>query len=232
MVLWALFAREMNVQLLEILFFAMVAGIVLFRLYSVLGRRTGNERPPSDGINPRIGHTVDNVVKLPERGIAREAMSAERPADPLQRGLLDIKLSDRTFEEDHFLSGARSAFEMIVTAYAANDRAALKPLLSDEVFSAFDVGMKARETARQKTSFTFVGFKNAAITAAALKGRMAEITVTFNAQYISATMDESGAVVEGDSKSVRDVTDVWTFARDVRAADPNWHLVATSGDDV
>jgi predicted lipid-binding transport protein (Tim44 family) len=171
---------------------------------------------------------ADNVVPLP--GVARPAAAA--PADPLTRGLLDIKLADRGFEDEHFVTGAKSAFEMIVTAYAAGDRATLKPLLGDDVFSAFDGGIRAREEAKQTTSFTFVGFKDARITQAALKGRMADVTVTFNAQYISATLDANGAVVEGDTKSVRDVTDVWTFERDVRANDPNWHLVATSGDDV
>jgi predicted lipid-binding transport protein (Tim44 family) len=223
----------MNSQLLEILFIAMVAGLVLFRLYSVLGRRTGHERPPQEEVNARVGQTADNVVQLPDRTAQqRENANAERPTDPLQRGLVDIKLADRTFEEDHFLTGARAAFEMIVTAFAAGDRATLRPLLSDEVFSAFDGGIRAREQAKQKVNFTFVGFKDAKLTHAALKGRMAEVTVTFAAQYITATLDQGGNVVEGDTKSVRDVTDIWTFAHDVRAGDPNWKLVATAGDDL
>lgn len=219
----------MNAQLLEILFFAMVAGLVLFRLYSVLGRRTGNERPPQENVNARYSSN-DNVVKLPDRAPPRDVAST--PADPLQRALLDIKLADKGFEEEHFLSGAKAAFEMIVTAYAAGDRATLKPLLSDEVFSAFDSGIRARESAKLKTAFTFVGFKDAKITHAAMKGRTAEVTAMLNAQYISATTDANGTVVEGDTKTVKDVTDIWTFARDTRSSDPNWHLVATSGDDV
>jgi predicted lipid-binding transport protein (Tim44 family) len=217
----------MNAQLLEILFFAMVAGLILFRLYSVLGRRTGHERPPQENVNARVP-AADNVVKLPDRA----APVANAPTDPLQRALLDIKLADKGFEEEHFVSGAKSAFEMIVTAYAAGDRATLKPLLNDDVFAAFDSGIRSREQVKQKTQFTFVGFKDAKITGATLKGRMADVTVTFNAQYISATLDQTGAVVEGDTKTVRNVTDIWTFARDVRASDPNWVLVATSGDDV
>ncbi|HEX2592895.1 MAG TPA: Tim44/TimA family putative adaptor protein [Rhizomicrobium sp.] len=220
----------MNAQLLEILFFAMVAGIVLFRLYSVLGRRTGNERPPQENVNARVPNASDNVVQLPDRTAPREAPSG--PVDPLQRALLDIKLADKSFEEDHFVSGAKQAFEMIVTAYSAGDRATLKSLVSQDVFAAFDSGITAREKANQKASFTFVGFKNVRISDAALKGRMAEVTVTFNAQYISATTDANGTVVDGDTTTVRDVTDVWTFSRDTRASDPNWMLVATSGDDV
>jgi predicted lipid-binding transport protein (Tim44 family) len=143
---------------------------------------------------------------------------------------MDIKLADRSFETDHFISGARSAYELIVTAFARGDRAQLKPLLSDEVFAAFGQVISGREQRKETVAFTFVGFKDVKIVHAVLKGRSAEITLAFGSQFISATTDAHAAIIDGDSKSVRDVTDVWTFARDVRARDPNWLLVATSGD--
>ena len=218
-----------NAQLLGILLAAMVAGIILFRLYQVLGRRTGHERPPQ---KPRIGgnqgkvsETGDNVVALPDRG----ASQPQTASDPLSQALLDIKLADRAFENDHFVSGARAAYEMIVTAFAAGNRAALRPLLSEEVFHAFEGAIAGREARKEKVSYTFVGFKSAKIVHAALKGTTAEVTVAFEAQFISATTNEAGAVIEGDGKAVRDVTDNWTFARDTRARDPNWTLIATSG---
>ena len=218
-----------NSELLDIVLIA-VAGFVLFRLYTVLGRRTGHERPPQEGsyrLSPEAPQPAqDNVVALPPR---TEIIDG-RPADPVARGLLDIKDADKSFDTEHFLSGARQAYEMIVTAYAGGDRATLKPLLGPEVFQAFDGAISARLAARHTTSFTFVGFKDAKIVQAALKARMAEITVAFGAQFISATSDETGAVIEGDARTVRDVTDVWTFTRDTRARDPNWTLVATSGD--
>ena len=148
----------------------------------------------------------------------------------MARGLLDIKLADRGFETDHFVSGARSAYELIVTAFARGDRAQLKPLLSDEVFAAFSQVIAGHEQRKETVAFTFVGFKDVKIVHAALKGRSAEITLAFGSQFISATTDASGAVLTGDTKSVRDVTDVWSFARDVRERDPNWLMVATSGD--
>jgi predicted lipid-binding transport protein (Tim44 family) len=104
----------------------------------------------------------------------------------------------------------------------------LRPLLSDEVYGAFDSVMKGRDERKEKVAFTFVGVKEARISHAVLKGRMAEVTVTFNAQYISAASNEAGAIIDGDPKSVRDANDIWTFARDVRASDPNWKLVATT----
>src|ERR1700733_472121 len=129
-----------NSQLLDIFLIAMVAGIILFRLYTVLGRRTGHERPPQEnyrlsGAAPTPPATDDNVVALPTA--KRPEAVADKPADPVARALLDIKLADRGFETEHFLAGARSAYEMIVTAFAKGDRAALRPLLSDEVYKAF-----------------------------------------------------------------------------------------------
>ncbi len=97
------------------------------------------------------------------------------------------------------------------------------------VFAAFDQVIAGREQRKERVEFTFVGFKDVKIVHAALKGRAAEITVAIGAQFISATLGADGQLLEGDAKSVRDVTDVWTFSRDVRARDPNWLLVATSG---
>lgn len=224
-----------NSQFLDILLIAMVAGIVLFRLYTVLGRRTGQERPPQDryGLGapskPATPKGGDNVVVLPTP--ARAEAVLEKPADPIARGLLDIKQADRGFDADHFLAGARAAYEMIVTAFAAGNRAELKPLLSDDVFKAFDSVIRGREERKEKVEFTFVGFKELTIAEAGMKGRMADITVSVSAQFISATQNANGAVIDGDPKSVREVTDVWSFARDVRAGDPNWALVATSGGE-
>lgn len=217
-------------QLLGILLIAMVAGIILFRLYTVLGRRTGNEREPQERLR-RIGGAApaatDNVVALPDRTAA-----SDRPAqsgDPVARALLDIKLADRSFETEHFLEGARQAYQMIVTAFAARDRATLRPLLSDEVYSAFDSVMRGREERTETVTYSFEGFRNVRIVHAEMKGQTSEITVEFAAQFISATTDAAGAVIDGDPKAVREVVDVWSFARDTRATDPNWTLVATTG---
>jgi predicted lipid-binding transport protein (Tim44 family) len=219
-------------QLLDIFLIAMVAGVILFRLYTVLGRRTGHERPPPENYrlseHPPVPAGDDTAVAHGDgRGVARPALS-ERPADPVASGLLDIQLADRSFDRDHFVTGARAAYEMIVTAFANNDRADLRPLLSEEVYAAFEAAMRGREERGEKLTFTFVGFKEVKIVAAALKGRVAEITLTFDAQFISATSDAHGALIEGDSKTVRDITDIWTFSHDIRARDPNWVLVATS----
>jgi predicted lipid-binding transport protein (Tim44 family) len=209
-----------NSQLLLIVLAAMVAGVFAIRLYTVLGRRTGAEREPS-GLFGRMA----GAAAAP----ARPAIAAA--TDPLSRALTDIKLADKSFDNDKFLSGARHAYEIVVTAFAQNDRAAMRPLVNDEVFAVFDKEMHAREERGEKTSFTFGGFTGVKIAQAFLKDRMAEITVAFAAQFASATMDAAGKVIEGDAKAMRDVVDHWSFARDVRASDPNWTLVATAGPE-
>jgi predicted lipid-binding transport protein (Tim44 family) len=211
-------------QLINIILIATVAGFILFRLYSVLGRRTGHERPPQDDYRLR---QAENAVGAPAQ-LAHT--SAERPSDPVASGLFDIGLADRGFEKEYFLKGARAAYEVILTAFAACDRTTLKPLLSEEVFAAFETVMRRREAAGEKTTLTLVGFDDVKIIAASLKGNIAEVTLAFGAQLISAISNAQGAVIDGDAASVHEVTDVWSFSRDVRARDPNWTLVATSSE--
>ena len=218
----------MNSQFLFIVIIAMVAGVILFRLYTVLGRRTGQERQ-RDPFGRLNRPDAPNLGGMPERSARAESLDA--PSDPLARGLFDIALADHRFDETHFIEGAKSAYEITITAFAHGDRAVLRPLLSDEVYAAFDSVMRERDAKHQKVSFTFVGFGEVRITEAVLKKRMAEVTVSFAANFISATTDASGAVVHGDPNSVRGVADVWTFARDVRATDPNWMIIATHGDE-
>jgi predicted lipid-binding transport protein (Tim44 family) len=218
-----------NAQYLEILILAVVAAVILFRLYTVLGRRTGHEPPPRDsyGLSGQA-QTAPKDAAVPPPSSSADT-PPDRPADLAARGLFDIKLADRTFETEHFVAGAKAAYELIVTAFARGDRAALKPLLASEVYAAFDQVIAGREQKKERVEFTFVGFKDVKIVHASLKNRAAEITVAIGAQFISATLDANGQIVEGDTKSVRDVTDVWAFSRDVKARDPNWLLVATSG---
>lgn len=218
----------MQTQFIDIILFAMVAGFIAFRLYMVLGRRTGHERTPEERVRvpeavPAKAPVKDNVVVLPDRGA-----SAAPAASPSARGLMDIKLADKTFEEGKFLSGARAAHEIIVTAYAKGDRASLRPLLSDDVYAAFEAEIRGREQRKERVDFMVAGVKPSRIVDAELKGRTAEITVRFESEIISARYDAAGKVVEGDPKTPHTVTDIWTFARDVSARDPNWKLVGTA----
>ncbi|MBI1210302.1 MAG: Tim44/TimA family putative adaptor protein [Alphaproteobacteria bacterium] len=227
--------------LVEIVFLAAVAAFIAYKLYGVLGRRTGNERTPFDPmrrerIDARGAQPGDEkVVQLPPRPreLARapvvDSIESKLPVgSPVAKGIADLRQVDRDFSADGFLSGAKVAHEMIAKAFADGDRRALKPLLSDDVYRGFDDAITAREKAGSKVEFSFVGLKQATLEDVTLRGRLAEITVRFVSELISATRDAAGAVIEGAAGAVREVTDVWTFARDPRSSDPNWKLVATA----
>lgn len=220
--------------------FLVLAVAIFLRLRSVLGRRTGNERPPVDyrAGEPAVG-AGDNVVTLPgARGDGPAAPvsdedAAERLAKVAPEGsalneqLRALMAADPSFDPDGFVAGARAAYEMIVTAFAAGDRKTLKSLLSKEVFDSFSSAIGEREARGEKTESTFVGIDKAEIAEAALKGPAAQITIRFRSELISLTRSKDGEIVDGDPNKVVEVTDVWTFAREVSSRDPNWKLVAT-----
>jgi predicted lipid-binding transport protein (Tim44 family) len=207
-------------QFVDIIFFAMVAAFLVLRLRSVLGRRTGQERPP--GSRP----DGDNVVALPERRGPAPSFEAP-PGSEIAQNLALIQNADPSFTPDSFMGGARAAFGMIVAAYAAGDAPALRPLLSDEVFRNFSTAIDTRRTAGETLDTEVVKLKSMDVTEARMDGSNALVTVTFVSDQVNVVRDAQGHVVDGDPSRIAEVTDIWTFARDTRAKDPNWLLVAT-----
>jgi predicted lipid-binding transport protein (Tim44 family) len=230
------------------LIFLVLAVVIFFKLRSVLGQRTGSERPPFDPFTRRKASepeaaASDKVVSLPRRPTANDdaAASAQPGAagedqriagiapagTPLAAALAAIIAADRNFDPQQFIDGARTAYEMIVTAFAQGDRKALKPLLGREVYDGFAGAISEREARGETVEFNFVGFEKVEMVDAAMKSGTAQVSVKFVSKLISATRDKGGEVVDGDPVHIADVTDIWTFARDVSSRDPNWLLVAT-----
>ncbi|MDZ3837686.1 MAG: Tim44/TimA family putative adaptor protein [Rhodospirillales bacterium] len=220
-------------QFIDIILFALVAGFLILRLRSVLGRRDGHQGPAQDPFRPPAAKdkAEADVVRLPERGEPAPAPAPDQAPGSLQAGVTQIKIADPSFKEDEFLSGAGVAFEMILTAYVAGDSAALKPLLSPEVFANFSRSIEERAAAGDVLETTLVGVQKATIEEAYMAGRMAHVTVRFVSEQVTVTRNASGEIVEGDPERVTTVTDLWTFARDTRSPDPNWTLVATGTVD-
>ena len=208
----------------DIIFFAMVAAFLVLRLRSVLGRRTGNERPRNAGYGKPAADSRanDNVVALPDR--SKSTVAADSPA---AAGLAQIKIAAPAFSEAEFLKGARAAFEMIVTAFANGDRDTLRPLTSGEVYANLESVIREREASGHALDSTLVGVKSVDIVGAGIDEREAQITLKFVSEQVNVTRDGEGGVVSGRTDLVDEVTDIWTFARDIRAQDPNWYLIAT-----
>jgi predicted lipid-binding transport protein (Tim44 family) len=228
------------------IFFLIAAVVIFFQLRNVLGRRTGNERPPFDPYTAARSKPQDangkpeNVVSLPQRKrapgepaedayVAIDAFA--KPGTDLNKGLRAIKDADASFEPKGFVEGAKMAYEMIVMAYADGDRKTLKNLLSREVFDGFVAAIADREGRSEKIQSSFVGIDKADIVSAEMKGGEAHVTLRIVSELISATRDKAGEVIDGDPETVAEVKDVWTFARDTRSKDPNWKLVATEEEE-
>lgn len=226
------------------IFFLVAAVVIFFQLRNVLGRRTGNERPPYDPYTagrskePDASTKPDNVVSLPRKRAPGEpddtyaAIDAfAKPDTDLNRGLRAIRDADASFDPKGFVEGAKMAYEMIVMAYADGDRKTLKNLLSREVYDGFVNAIGEREGRAEKVQSSFVGIDKADIVAAEMKGSEAHVTLRIVSELISATRNKAGEVIDGDPETVAEVKDVWTFARDTRSRDPNWKLVATEEED-
>jgi predicted lipid-binding transport protein (Tim44 family) len=219
----------MDFPFLDIVFFAMLAIFLGLRLRNVLGRRTGLEKRRPDPFKPAepAPQTADNVLRLPERDRkALESLSQDEDT-PLARGVKAIRQADPSFDEAAFVGGARGAFEMIVMAFAKGDLNALRPLLADGVFENFKRAVDDRTARGETLETTLVGITAAELVDADLDGSTARVTLRFVSEQVNVTKAADGKVVDGDASKVVTITDVWTFARDVRSRDPNWALVET-----
>lgn len=222
------------------LFFLVAAVLIFLQLRSVLGRRTGNEKPPFEPYSPRDvsqapGGDDGKLVTLPRRDEGGdERFSAidafAKPGTSLNASLRDLVAVDADFNPKEFLNGARMAYEMIVTAFAEGDRKTLKGLLSREVYESFDSAISERESRGETMKSTFVGIEKAEIKQVAVKENEEQVTVRVVCQLITATFDKDGKLIDGDPEAVSEVNDIWTFARDIRSRDPNWKLVATESE--
>ncbi|HEY0854051.1 MAG TPA: Tim44/TimA family putative adaptor protein [Devosia sp.] len=225
-----------------------LAIFILFRLRSVLGTRTGNERSPLERRNEAAAKAgakpgEDSVVQMRPRPVEpandgdleRRARKLETEITQLSHGdagiadgLKAIADADPSFGPKSFLEGAKQAYEMIVTAFAQGDRQTLKNLLEKDVYDGFERAIKDREAIGNKVDFTFVGLPKIEITEAELDKRNANVTIRFDAEVVQATRDKDGTLIEGNADQVQTISDEWTFARNPKSRDPNWKLVATN----
>lgn len=224
------------------LIFLVAAVFVFLQLRNVLGRRTGQERPPFDPYSRQREEAVkddagdaDNVITLPGRGDNPEPYveidKITPPGTDTNKGLRAIRDAAPGFHPGEFLNGAKMAYEMIVMAFADGDRKTLRNLLSREVYEGFESALDEREARGETVQTNFVGIDTIDIVGAQLRDQEALVTVSVVSQLVSATRDKDGEILEGDPDSVAEVQDVWTFKRDVHSDAPDWELVATEADE-
>ncbi len=214
---------------IDLLLFGMIAAFLVLRLRSILGRKTGFERPARPDVTPpgEVPGLNRTATSPPDLRVvpSTPARALPDPASPAGQVLARMRAVNPAFDAGHFLGGAEAAFRMIVTAYAAGDRVALRPLLSDETYAAFEGAITAREEAGDTQRTELRAVQSCAIESAALTGTVGAITVRLVSDQVSETLDRGGRSVHGGD-AVTEITDLWTFERDLAQPDPAWRLSA------
>lgn len=205
--------------------FALLALFVVWKLRSVLGERTGLEQRREDGVasfptqappQPPSGNLDSRWADFAEKGTS------------VWSGMDAIAGAQSGFSPRAFLDGASGAYEMVVQAFSRGDEATLRSLTADDVFASFKKALADRNQRGEKLDTTFVGFNSVKIVEARVEGSKALIAVRFDAQFITATHDKDGALIEGDPNRPSNIVDIWTFGRRNDSDGPNWTLEATS----
>lgn len=218
-----------------IIILAMVAAFLGLRLYSVLGKRTGHEQDPLAGRMDRSlpeaaagsgqsessnqhdnAHDLSNVTAM-SPGIERAA----------EAGLQRIASSDRNFDPVRFIIGAKTAYGMILDAFWTGNRDDLRDLTDDDVFESFTAAIDAREERGETLENSLVRIERAAIVDAELQGRIARITMRFDADIASVVRDKDGELIAGSVSDAVETHDIWTFSRNLDDAAPDWVLDET-----
>lgn len=237
----------------DIILIGLVAVFLILRLRSVLGKRTGNERPPARDpftppapptATPRLGDAPanqgnDNVVPLPTANAPapRPSLATNGPGGiratvlpSAAAGVAAIRAADPSFEPLGFTAGARAAFTAIVEAFAKGDTSTLRPLLDGPTFASFEAAIRGRVERKEKAETTLIGFEASDISSAEMQGTNASVTVRFVSEQINVLRNAEGQIVDGNPNEVQKVIDLWTFRRDTKSSDPNWLLIKTESE--
>ena len=199
-------------QYLDILILAVLAGLVLLRLRSVLGRRTGNEKTDTSSFNYEATNTESKVepsLKIP----------------PVDRNTSSV---DSWFDSKDFLNGANKAYELIVTNFENGNKKALTPFLEKSVLSNFSEVIDQRQQDNHTVEFSFIGIESSEIVHKDLKNDPMEVTVRFISEMITCIRNNKDEIISGSMNQVQKITDVWTFTKNKKIKSDNWLLSATS----
>ena len=217
----------MSPAIIEILVLAGIAIFLVLRLKNVLGTREGFEKPPLQDAAPPKNSRDFRVIDGGEDTDITDNVDKKSPS---AEALARMKKVDADFMVNDFLTGARSAYEMILMAFENGDLKDVESFLDEDVKDAFQQVIDMRAKKKLKVEAEFFGIRELSLKNADFddKSNVAELSVAFTGELSSVVKNKDGEVVEGDAKQVKRQRDTWTFSRDLSSADPNWLLVATS----
>tara|TARA_A100001011_G_scaffold374294_1_gene434623 strand:- start:2287 stop:2907 length:621 start_codon:yes stop_codon:yes gene_type:complete len=191
-----------NFGYIDIILLGMIAGFIILRLRSILGRKTGHETK----IYPTFSEKKFNIPK--------------NEVKPVKQNHEVLEGKDKK----EFLKGAEIAYETILTSFAKGDNTKLKTLLTSSMAKNFFEAIEARNKENIKSDFTFIGVKESNVEKYEKIKDDLFATVKFVAEVISSKKDQNGKVIEGNPDKIKFVTDVWKFTKNIRNSSPNWYL--------
>jgi len=217
---------------LDLIFFVLVAAFLIIRLRSVLGRRTGNEKKSKD-----IFIYQDTTLNVEKKIVDENQSKKDKIHGKLSKNKEDnlknsttlekIYYFDRNFSPKKFLSGAKTAFQMIIESYTKGNINKIKYLLGASVFSIFSREIKSRARKKHVLEHTLISIKSAGIEKINVKYSIADIVVKFVSEQVNLLKNKKGKILKGDGEFIENHTNYWTFSKDMKSSNPNWKLVAT-----
>lgn len=220
---------------MDILFLAIVAIYIFMKLKSQLGNVDEEEKKSIRAkLDSRMQEIQKEVVRQAKEVINQANSENILTKNQLTSGLdisskkaLDEILQKSNITLDFFVEGAKSAFEMILTAFAKGDLETLKSLLSPEIFNSFQSAIKEREVNKQKLTTNLISIKNVEISQVSLNENLAIIKLNIFSKQINYVCNENNEVISGVKDQINEMSDSWTFSRDINSVNPNWQIIAT-----
>lgn len=213
----------------DIIVIGAIAAFILLRYRAMLGEPRGRD----EGVRPSAAPLgeKERVVQLPllraSPATREKADDFSKHGDSLAEKFVAMRAIDREFSPDEFLQGARTAYEMVITAFSKRDEDTLKMLLSPDMFKSFALSLADAQKENRFTDTTLVAITSAKISSAKLVGNQATLSVDFVSDQIHLIRDVAGIILEGDPSAQLRVEDAWTFTRNLSSASPNWTIIET-----
>lgn len=211
-------------QFLDIIILFVIAVLLISRLRSVLGTRSDDEEPIIKDLLKEKSHKVIDLKEVKEVVIESKVIDEN---DSFFSLTSKIKVKDPDFDEQEFIEGAKIAFEMIIKSYAQGDFEVLKNLLADEVLKSFTDAIEKRKQHNETMECELIGFNNVTVLSSDLINNTAKITVKFESEQVNLIKNQEDNIISGDPSYIENITDLWTFSRDLTSNNPNWKLTAT-----
>ncbi len=192
-----------NFGYIDIILLAMIAGFIILRLRSILGKKTGHEEKIYSGYSEKFQDFKKQKTQSPPT-ILKDKLEGEN--------------------KRQFLKGAELAYETILTAFAKGDQKKLKSLLTSDMASSFEEAIKQRQSNNIKSELTFIGIKETNLEKFERVKNNFFATVKFVSEIISVKRDKDNKIIEGNPDKIKIVTDHWKFTKTTISQNPNWYL--------